>query len=182
MKKPKESTLNLIWIGVSILAFIAVMAFVWWLVGEGEVKVEDEASKPVTIAYAKESDNIVWIGNEGVINAPKKKGAGVEQQKLIDYAWFISGDRDFVYLIEAESGWRDIVSAPNRDGTRDHGYAQINEYWHKNIVADPRFKDPYWQIEQAYKLYTGGTPFYGKAKIPVAKNNFNDSQSLPASN
>lgn len=134
----------------------------------------DSCELEVVICAGEVSEPIVWVGNEGVINAPKKKGASVEQQKLIDYAWFISGDKDFVYMIEGESGWVNKVSPPNSDGSRDHGLGQINDRWHKEIVNNPKFNDGYWQIDQAYKLYIGGTKFYGKSRIPVAKLNFND--------
>lgn len=32
----------------------------------------------------------------------------------------------YVKLVQAETGWRNVISRPNRNGTRDYGIAQIN--------------------------------------------------------
>jgi len=113
----------------------------------------------------------------GVPGACKKIGASADQQKYVDMAYEISGgDKDFVYLLEAESGTWTIDRKSKKVGSNgyyDYGFAQINKGFHKEIVNDPRFfKDPYWQIQQAYKLYKGGTRFYAKKNIPRIKKNF----------
>lgn len=41
------------------------------------------------------------------------------------------------------------------------GYCQIHRQWHSAIVDDPRFfTDKRWQMEQCYRLWSGGTKFY----------------------
>ena len=104
-----------------------------------------------------------------------KKGASPQQQIYIDYAYQISQSEDFVFTLEAENGlWsHDRVSIlPGANGYRDYGFCQISLYYHPKIVKDPRFNDPYWQLDQCWKLFKGGTKFYGKANIPKAKQNF----------
>lgn len=52
-----------------------------------------------------------------------------------------------------ESGWYN-----------DWGFCGVSDFYHWDIVEDERFlSDPYWQLEQCYELYTGGTTFYGEA-------------------
>lgn len=93
--------------------------------------------------------------------APVKKGASKEMQEMVDYAWKLSKDLDFILTIEAESGFNPKAVNKNRDGSIDSGIAQINHYWHKHIVRDPKYQDWKFQLEQGWKLYKGGTRFYG---------------------
>lgn len=92
---------------------------------------------------------------------PVKKNASAAMQEMVSYAWELSKDMDFVLTIEAESGFNPAARNVNRNGTVDSGIAQINHYYHPAIVRDPRFKDWKWQLEQAWKLYAGGTKFFG---------------------
>lgn len=95
---------------------------------------------------------------------PIHKGSA-EQQKVIDYAWNISHDKNFIYLLKAENG--DI--SPGRlstivgsNGYRDIGYCQMNKGFQSKIIKDPRFlTDMHWQIDKCYELYKGGVTFYG---------------------
>lgn len=93
---------------------------------------------------------------------PFKKGGSAEQQERVRYAWAISGDPDFVALLEAENGhWDEHRRNVNRDGSVDIGHCQINAYWHPHITNDERFGDWRWQIRKCLELYEAGTPFYG---------------------
>lgn len=103
------------------------------------------------------------------------KGHTPEQQIYIDYAWNISKDANFVYLLKAESGALSptaLSKGVGGNGYRDIGLCQINKGYHKAIVKDPRFTDYKWQLEQCYRLYNGGTKFYGKANIWKVKKFF----------
>jgi len=95
---------------------------------------------------------------------PYKIGGSPEQNEKVHYAWKISQDPEFVYMLEAENGlwthdrWHD--PSMNTVGT-DWGWG-INDYWHSGIVNDPRFfSDWRWNLDQTYRLYSGGTVFYG---------------------
>lgn len=105
-----------------------------------------------------------------------KKGASPEQQEKIDYAYEISQDENFVYLLEAENGHFDHLrpsKSVGSNGFRDYGLCQINAGWHPAIVNDRRFRaDWRWQLQTCLRLYQTGTVFYGKKNIPKAKLNF----------
>lgn len=104
---------------------------------------------------------------------PYKIGAGVDQQKLIDWVWNTFKDEKFIYLIEAESGWRNIRSYKiGLNGHYDFGFGQVNSGFHPEIVNDKSFNNPEWQIKKVYELYKGGTRFYGLNRIGIAKRNF----------
>ena len=100
-----------------------------------------------------------------------KHTAGEDQNQYVRMAAKISNnDLNFLALLDAENGlWKH-----DRAGiTNDYGFCQISPIYHSQVVNDPRFyKDPQWQLEQCYRLYIGGTPFYGKANIWKTKNNF----------
>lgn len=81
-------------------------------------------------------------------------------QEMVAYAWQLSHDMDFIYTIEGESGFNPAAINHNRDGSVDRGIAQINAYFHPEIVHDKRFADWRWQLEQGWKMYRGGVRFY----------------------
>ncbi|MCP3684676.1 MAG: hypothetical protein GY861_18570 [bacterium] len=109
---------------------------------------------------------------------PYKIGAGPEQQERIDYAWDNYRDHKFIYMIEAENGeWstnRRSNASYFRNGKEywDFGICQISDFYHPHIVQDRRFKEWKWQIDQCWKLYKGGTTFYGMNHIWRSKQNF----------
>lgn len=117
----------------------------------------------------------------GSIETQKEKrpkltaGHTEEQQKYIDYAWDISHDENFIYLLKAENGALSPTTASkgvNKNGYRDVGLCQINMGYHKKIVNDPRFTDYKWQLEQCLRLYRNGTKFYAKKNIWKVKKFF----------
>jgi hypothetical protein len=104
-----------------------------------------------------------------------KNTHSVQQQEYIEYAWQISQDPTFLYLLKAENGTldptrkSDIIGA---NGYRDIGICQINIGYHPHIVHDTRFTDWKWQIQKCYELYKGGTRFYGLSNINKVKHHF----------
>lgn len=91
--------------------------------------------------------------------------------KIATFAYKISNwDVDFIALLKGENGMftmdrRSMIIWAN--GHYDYGLCQINDWYHQDIVNDPRFKTSYeYQVEQCYKLYKWGTKFYAKPKIP----------------
>lgn len=104
--------------------------------------------------------------------APIKIGASKEMQEMVDYAWNLSHDWDFILTVERESGFNPKARNVNRNGTVDSGLTQINHFWHPLIVRDPRFKEWKFQLEAGYKLYKGGTTFYGFYKRNEVKDRF----------
>lgn len=106
-----------------------------------------------------------------------KHTAGEDQNQYVRIAAEISGnDIDFLALLDAENAlW--TIDRPSglvgNNGYRDYGFCQINKGYHKEIVNDERFfTDAKWQLEQCYKLYKGGTTFYGKKNIWKTKKHF----------
>ena len=78
--------------------------------------------------------------------------------------------------MEAENGSWDHKRQSNyvKNGIREqsYGFCQIHKYYHPEIVNNEKFfNDQEWQLQQCYKLYKGGTIFYGKNNIWKAKNN-----------
>ena len=90
----------------------------------------------------------------------QKLNVGEDQQQYVRYASKISNnDLDFLATLEAENGLWTI----DRVGvTNDRGFCQISPYYHSEITNDKRFlTDAHWQLDQCWKLYKGGTRFYG---------------------
>jgi len=90
-----------------------------------------------------------------------KKEVGHDQNQYVQMAADISNnDIDFLATLNQENG----LWTPDRvhmDGV-GRGFCGISYPWHKDIIEDPRFlSDPYWQLEQCWRLYSGGTRFYG---------------------
>lgn len=106
---------------------------------------------------------------------------GLEQQQYIDYAMEISNDPNFAMLLKAECGsltvdCRSISVGSN--GYYDYGLCQVNKGWHPETVNDPRFFTDYkWQLRECYRLYKGGTRFYGVKRIPLVKKFFHFEES-----
>ena len=96
----------------------------------------------------------------------KKRNVGEDQQRYVRLAQEVSGsDLQFLYMIETENPlWTpDRQSNVYYRGRREpsFGYCQIHRDYHPEIVNDPKFKDPKWQLETCYRLFKGGTKFYG---------------------
>jgi len=133
--------------------------------------VESPTSHPITV----QGVNVATEGN------PVKIGASQAQNDLIAYAWEKYQDKMFIYLIEAESG---VVNKRSQrkgsNGHYDYGYMQINDGYHKAIVGAKEFKinddsveQGKYQIDIGYKLYKGGTKFYGLDKLRNNKEFYN---------
>ena len=96
---------------------------------------------------------------------PKKKKASPAQQEKVDYAWQISKDPHFIYLLEAENGlWthdRRHNPANNSKGV-DWGFCGTNDYFHPKRVKNPLFfSDWKWQMRECHYMFKTGTTFYG---------------------
>jgi hypothetical protein len=81
------------------------------------------------------------------------------QNEVMRYAYDISNDKDFLYTLKAECGTIDPYCLG--DNGHAHGFCQIHDQYHPQIVSDPRFRDWKWQINTCWKLYKGGVRFYG---------------------
>lgn len=141
-------------------------------VDEGEVVALCDLAVVVCSHEQPNSRIIVPLRQGRLEGAPIKKGASDSMQEMVDYAWQISKSWDFVLTIEAESGFNPKARNVNRNGTVDSGLAQINHYYHPQIVKDPRFADWKWQLEQGWRMYKGGTKFYGYDVRHKVKNRF----------
>jgi len=102
--------------------------------------------------------------HEGFGKGPKHKGSQ-KQQEYIDYAWEISHDMNFLYMLKTENGQispdrRSMIKGKN--GQYDYGFCQVNKGHNSGIVNDKRFfADWKWQMDQCWELFRGGTTFYG---------------------
>lgn len=96
-----------------------------------------------------------------------------EQQQYIDYAWNTYHDKNFIYLLKAENG----LITPDRMHPQgyyckgrlahDWGFGGVSDCHHSDITSNPLFfSDPYWQIDQVYRLYKGGTKFASRKNWP----------------
>ena len=75
-------------------------------------------------------------------------------------------NKSFVALLNSENGnWNHRTIGVNPNGTRDHGFCQINDYWHPEVVYHAKFYDQEWQLKECYRLWTGGTRFYAKPHL-----------------
>ena len=53
-----------------------------------------------------------------------------------------------------ESGMdTNAISPPNRNGTRDYGFCQLNSAYHSKFINSEDFKDPYKQIDYCLSVY-----------------------------
>ena len=100
-----------------------------------------------------------------------KHTVGEDQNQYVRIASIISNnDLNFLALLDAESGnWTIDRKSP----TNDHGFCQINAWWHPQIVNDPRFfQDAEWQLQRCWELYKNGTKFYAIKNVWKTKTNF----------
>lgn len=104
---------------------------------------------------------------------PVKKNASKDQQEKVDYAWEISKDPYFIYLLEAENGlWtHDRRHNPiNNTVGIDWGFCGTNDYFHPEKVGNPLFfSDWKWQARTCLAMFKGGTKFYGASPSNRAK-------------
>jgi hypothetical protein len=101
-------------------------------------------------------------------------GASEKQQMYIDYAWEISGDSTFIYLLKAENGEIShdrkhpggYIPKGQKKRYYDWGFCGMSGFNKSKIVNDKRFlSDWKWQMEQCHKEYKAGTTFYGIKKF-----------------
>jgi len=98
-----------------------------------------------------------------------KKDVGEEQQQYVRMAAEISNnDITFLALLNSENGlW--TPDRTHNDGI-GFGFCGISRPWHNAIIDDERFlTDPHWQLEQCWRLYKGGTKFYGNIDSQLDK-------------
>lgn len=98
----------------------------------------------------------------------------LEQIMYMNYAWEVSHDKTFLYLLKAENG----QVSPYRKHTSssigtDWGFCGINDYYHPEVVNSPEFlTDWRGQIVTCYRMYKEGVRFYGLDKIDKVKHFF----------
>lgn len=129
------------------------------------VETVDLEYPPATVDVSDKGRFWMWKGKEN-------EAWKVEALKL---ASEVSGNNlEFIRKITGENGdmTPDRQSDVVRYGVREDswGYCQIHREWHSAIVDDPRFfTDKRWQMEQCFKLWSGGTKFYAP---PTPANQF----------
>jgi hypothetical protein len=95
----------------------------------------------------------------------QKKNVGEDQNEYVRMASEISNNNlDFIATVNQENGiWKiDRISPKNKNGTRDHGFCQLNSAYHWSFISSDGFKDPRTQLEYCWKVYQQRpTAFYG---------------------
>ena len=93
--------------------------------------------------------------------------------KAYDVWWL-----DFVLLLNAEN-WEWTTNRVhlkpyyrNWKKYNDHWLCWISDYYYKEIVENPRFTDPDYQIQECYRLYKWWTKFYWNNIKHRYKNQF----------
>jgi len=99
--------------------------------------------------------------------------------EVVNTAWDISQSLDFLALLKAENGQFTTDRRHNQPYWRkgkqyyDWGACGVSDYYHSETVNDERFfTDTKWQLEQCWRLYAGGTTFYGAKRIPQMRKDF----------
>jgi len=142
-------------------------------------KTQEEVKKVKT---PKEDKTVHIQAVETKEKSPYKIGASDAQNEMVAYAYQISKNMDFIYMIESESGWvLDKVGQHTTYG-QDLGLCQINSKYHPEIIKDKRFQnnDWKWELDTCWKMYNGGVTFCGANRMKhdtgfyeAVKANFN---------
>lgn len=105
-----------------------------------------------------------------------KIGGSDEQNELVQLAYELGGI-DFVYTIEAESGFRSNAINWNTNGTYDKYECQLNSAYHSYMFDKPEFQIARNRIYYCYDVWLDGKkkgrmPFVGYWSRWKAINNF----------
>ena len=162
----------------NLFVFIALFIFITWLlIAHSEIKQE---LLPSTMAKEKLSFNVP---------VPKEYNWNIFRNVLVgnyndyqyhwtNYAWNTFRDKEFMYMLASENGLYNHDRKSLVKGEDSWGFCQIHRYYHPKIVNDPRFfTDPAWQLGECYRLFKGGTTFYGYNRFErglKANASFND--------
>lgn len=103
------------------------------------------------------------------------------QRYWMNYAWRKWHDKEFMVMLKAENGLlnhdRQSLVKDKNGREPSYGFCQIHKGYHPQIVNDPRFfTDPAWQLGECYRLWKGGTKFYGyinRTQREKARKHFN---------
>lgn len=132
-------------------------------VAYADEKLNIRVVKPVSETVVKSEDSVV---KENLITQP------TELEEIVAYIarrFEPEGKGVVVRAINcfySESGLRSNAVGQNSDGpkSKDHGVAQLNDYWHKLTQAEKT--DYRANIDRAYEIYKGNghtfNPWYGK--------------------
>jgi hypothetical protein len=111
-----------------------------------------------------------------------KLGLPPEKNAIVGYASRISDNNlDFIATLDKENAgtWEVGVMNWNKNGTYDKGICQFNSQYFLHYINDPRFTDPYWQVDMCWKSYSEwaakgivGQRFYAYNHRHLSKPNF----------
>ena len=98
------------------------------------------------------------------------------QNEIMEYAYKISNNKDFLYTLKMENGTID----PNRksdiigkNGHWDYGLCQLNYQWHSEFINSDTFDDWSKQIDYCYNVFKQRpTAFYGYYRRHLARKHF----------
>ena len=113
------------------------------------------------------------VAKSATVQTCTKTTAGEDQNKIIRYAYDISGNnKDFIFTLEAENGSFDINAINwNSNGSYDKGLCQLNSQYNLAFIQSEWFSDWRSQIDYCWKIYSSAekkgklkTMFYGYNK------------------
>jgi len=73
-----------------------------------------------------------------------------EQNQIMQYAYKVSKDKDFLYTLKAECG---SISTDCVGVTRDRGICQLHPKYHAPFINSPGFKDWKNQVDYCWGVY-----------------------------
>lgn len=131
--------------------------------------------KPIAV----EQFPINEVQNTYIYTGPIKIDAPEEEQIKIRWIWDKTHDLDMILTFERESGFKNVISKYNSNGTRDYGETQLNSQYHSNFIFSEKFKDWRQRLDYGIIIYNNAkkrgilnTTFYAYPIRYSVKNRF----------
>jgi hypothetical protein len=132
----------------------------------------------IALIFQSKSQGIAY-GTNPEVELPKHS---TFQNEVMQYAFYTSNlDKEFLYMLKSENGnispttkSKSCATIKGVEGCfYDYGFCQMNEYYQKEIVSDPKFfEDWHWQVDQCHRLWENRKPttFYAYRRIETDPN------------
>lgn len=91
-----------------------------------------------------------WEMNEWIIPTPYLPDHSLFQNQIMQYAYKISQNKDFLYTLKAECG---SIDPDCRGATNDFGLCQLHYKYHKDFIRSDEFQDWEKQINYCWQIY-----------------------------
>ncbi len=152
---------------------------------EANLKLNESNNRP-NIVYSNRSNTGVHsprdMEDSLKVQVYQKRDIGADVNAIIAHASRVSGnDLDFIATLDKENAgtWSTHVKNTNSNGTWDIGICQFNSQYFMDIINDPNFDNPEWQVNKCLEMYRGWEErgilhlrFYAYPRREVSKKNF----------